>query len=172
MLLKKIYLYLCYVTPCRLHATLMLKVCFFNPESANLHTFKSVISCHFFYFLCQHGIGRCLNRCHYKSFVSHNVDWNKKIRNSIDSCQIQIIQLIPSANRFQTSRLYRLIIVRKSLLFIILSKDFNSIIHSCTTVMHNFLIIQRMQWVATVFLVALTHIAHPDSSPHAHVSAP
>ena len=90
-----------------------------------LQTFKSVIPSHFFCFLCQHGIGSCLNRCHNKSFVSHNVDWNKKIRNSIDSCQIQICQLIPSANRFQTSGLYRLIIFRKSLLFTILLKNFN-----------------------------------------------
>ena len=76
----------------------------------NMRTFKSVISCHFFDFLRQHSVGRCLNSCHNKSFVSHNVDWHKIIRNSIDSCQIQTCQLIPSANRFQTSGLYRLII--------------------------------------------------------------
>ena len=95
-----------------------------NVTHPNLHTFKSVISCHFFDFFCQHGIRRCLNRCYNKSFVSHNIDWNKRIRkSSIDSCQIQTCQLIPSSNRFQTSGLYRLIVFRESILFTILSKE-------------------------------------------------
>ena len=131
-----------------------------------LQTFKSVIPSHFFDFLCQHGIGRCLNRCHNKSFVSHNVDWNKKIRNSIDSCQIQICQLIPSANRFQTSGLYRLIIFRKSLLFTILLKNFNMNYTQLYYCHVEFPFKLSKGWVATVFLVVRLYTAHTSQIHH------